>query len=547
MNLGWPRTLSLHGRFVGLVTLVAGVLLVLAALVIHQFTQRHEERNSLAALQGVVSAVEKTAAIGAYAADAVLLQEIVDGLARHPLVGAIVVEGGKGQRLAGGRVPEAAMPPASALGADPLPPVDTRLTSPFDMHEQVGRLRVWVDRQSLTQRARQQAQALVVAMAVLVGVVLLVFNQLALRLLSRPMATLAHELETMTPGSYRPLTLAAGHERDEIGTVVRAANALLASQQRALAEVAAMEAQYRQIFDTTSAGIFVLSPEGRLINSNPAVGRLLGADESAMKSLREGHFPHTVFCDPTAWQELVMRASALGETLSADLEVRRFDGSARWVHCLVSVQAEQRPEDRGLVEGVLYDVTQRRRAESQALHRAEHDALTGLKNRNHVEAALAQRLRQAQGNGHSVALLFVDLDGFKAVNDAFGHDAGDAVLVESARRLRGLLRRSSDIAGRLGGDELVLVLDGADAEDPQVAELADRLVERLSMPVRLGDGREACVGASVGIASFPRDAADAACLLRAADAAMYTAKRGGKGRWRRAMAMPAPREVDHAQ
>ena len=168
------------------------------------------------------------------------------------------------------------------------------------------------------------------------------------------------------------------------------------------------------------------------------------------------------------------------------------------------------------------DVTERRKAEALLRHRAHHDPLTGLPNRYLFEARLDQAT--AQPNSRGCALLCIDLDGFKPVNDLYGHAAGDALLRQMAGRLQeGLGDR--DTAARLGGDEFVLLLDEAPAST--VLDRAQRLHARLTEPYDVGAGQPVLIGAAIGIARAPQHACQAQALLEQADAAMYRAKRLG--------------------
>ncbi len=160
---------------------------------------------------------------------------------------------------------------------------------------------------------------------------------------------------------------------------------------------------------------------------------------------------------------------------------------------------------------------------AQEMEAARHDGLTGLPSRALFHERLQNYLAADLGTG--IALLFVDLDRFKAVNDTLGHAAGDLLLVNVARRLEGVVR-ASDMVGRLGGDEFAVVL--SPATEAQAVEVAGRIIEELSRPYSMGGGRIAEIGASVGIALNTGD--DERELIRSADAAMYRAKRSGRGR-----------------
>ena len=163
-----------------------------------------------------------------------------------------------------------------------------------------------------------------------------------------------------------------------------------------------------------------------------------------------------------------------------------------------------------------------RRENERLSHRAAHDALTGLPNRANFEQCLSTALIRARNDGQTFALLYLDGDGFKAVNDRHGHAAGDAVLVEIAVRLRACLR-AGDIAARLGGDEFALLLAAPSARDA-IARVQICLEERMHYPIRLPSGDKVRVGLSVGSAVFPDDGSNADALIDAADAGMYAAK-----------------------
>ena len=176
------------------------------------------------------------------------------------------------------------------------------------------------------------------------------------------------------------------------------------------------------------------------------------------------------------------------------------------------------------------DVSERKAFEAELAHQAFHDPVTGLANRAMFAEQVRQALARARRDGRTPAVIFLDLDDFKTVNDSLGHAAGDEVLVEFARRLDDSVR-GADVAARFGGDEFAILLEDV-AESQSAADAAQRILELLALPMTAGL-RQVTLSGSIGISIFgPGDARDADELIRDADAAMYIAKRDGKGGYR---------------
>jgi diguanylate cyclase (GGDEF)-like protein/PAS domain S-box-containing protein len=197
----------------------------------------------------------------------------------------------------------------------------------------------------------------------------------------------------------------------------------------------------------------------------------------------------------------------------------------------VAITIQVHPGTQGagpaFVSAIAHDIKELQRAQAQLAHQATHDPLTGLPNRSLFQELGEQALARAEREGTTVTVLFLDLDRFKPVNDTMGHATGDALLVHLAARLRKTVR-AGDLVARFGGDEFVVLCEHP-AGAKEMVELAERLIETLSLPVEI-DGREANVGASVGIAIGAGGRVTIDSLIRDADAALYRAKEMGRGR-----------------
>lgn len=525
MSLG---TQGLQWRFLRLILIWGAVSAVLIIVFAYKFGQERARGDAERHIAELQNAVERTAAIAAYTRDAVLLREVIDGAANNALVDSVSILGPDRQT---------AMVTTKSAGSSDAPTlrVDRILHGPFDQTETVGVLRIQLNEAYIAHAARSEALmfvAILMLQAILIAMVILYAGA---RLMSRPIVQLSRDLAMLQPGTSRRLNIPSGHAEDELGVLVGAANDLLSANEAALlrerglrAEIEAIEAQYRQIFDSTSAGIFVLDRGGKMINCNPTALRVIGCRTNDMRQMKGIDFVERAFAHPDQVRQMIGSAKERNKTVSGDLELRTADGEVHWVHCLISVQDADPDQDDGMVECVMYDVTERKHAEWATRYRAEHDGLTGLKNRAAIEATLDRFIADAADAGEGMALLYVDLDGFKQVNDVLGHKAGDHVLAECAQRMLQTVRRSSDLVGRLGGDEFVIALRHSGIGEAIARETAASLVHALSQPVRCSEDRVVKIGASIGIACYPRDGMSWRQLLHAADEAMYGVKRSGK-------------------
>ena len=263
---------------------------------------------------------------------------------------------------------------------------------------------------------------------------------------------------------------------------------------------------------------------GRFLRVNPALSRMTGYSAEELTAMRVGDLCHPE--DLAANRQELEQALREG-TEGYGLESRylRADQSVIWVSATNSIIRNASGEVLyGFVQA--QDISARRVLEDELVQAATRDPLTGLANRTALEAHLCAALTGAHRSRRPGAVVFCDLDGFKAVNDTLGHEAGDTVLRAVAGRLQAALREG-DVVARLGGDEFVLVVQ--DIDEPGLCALAERLLHELAQPIAHG-GRVLTVTASLGLTVVDDHVADAAALLRRADLAMYEAKQAGRNR-----------------
>ncbi|HWH85114.1 MAG TPA: EAL domain-containing protein [Burkholderiaceae bacterium] len=363
-------------------------------------------------------------------------------------------------------------------------------------------------------------------------------------LAGRPIAGCAG-LETRARGAdggERPVSLSIGSFEHGERRLFSLSLTDLTEQKAADARAREMEALGSSILQVAPYSVMVIGADHRIVSVNAATEALLGYPAAELV----GQVPRLFHDDDEVQQRCRELGAELGRPVlpgpdlfqlyhqrqgGTDSEWTYVRKDGRRIH--VSVMVVKLFDDAGRHIGNVrasIDITDRRRAAEHLRHLAEHDALTGVYNRAGLQLMLDDAVQRCRHGAERLALVFIDLDRFKQINDSLGHDVGDQLLVEVAKRLTATLR-GDDVVARMGGDEFVLMLRNV-ATPAQVESATRKLTQALAAPVNLPGGQTLRISASIGVALCPEHAGDSGALMRQADAAMYRAKRGGRAGWR---------------
>ncbi|GIZ53306.1 sensor domain-containing protein [Noviherbaspirillum aridicola] len=298
----------------------------------------------------------------------------------------------------------------------------------------------------------------------------------------------------------------------------------ITASKKAAYALAERDQRFHSLFEHHPDGVFAFDLNGRLTSANQAFCVLTGRSSEELTNCR-----WQALIDPDCMASVRERfeAAVRGTASNFETTALRKDSAPYDAHVtLVPIVVDGRIVG---VHGIARDITHGKSYERRIEYLATYDALTGLPNRNLLDDRLRHALVQAERDGHRVAVLFLDLNRFKLVNDSLGHDMGDALLRIVADRLKSCVREADTVA-RLGGDEFVIVLENiATAQD--VVIVARNVLAQIEKPVTL-EGHEFVVSGSIGCSLYPKDGSSAGALLRAADLAMYEAKSAGGGAFR---------------
>ena len=372
-----------------------------------------------------------------------------------------------------------------------------------------------IEKESILRPIRELILKLATVGTIIVIIFLIIGMNLVRRIV-KAIQVISKDFERITKQDFSPLKLSSSLK--EIDSMVKGFNRMakvIARKQQELNQAAI-------VFDNTSEGIFITNAEPKIISSNAAFTEITGYEGYEVigkkpSILRSGQ--HDAEFYQQMWQVIEEDGCWSGE-----VQNRRKSGEVYTE--LLSINSFKSESGKVLQYiGVFTDISNIKAVEHKLEHLAHHDPLTNLPNRLLCNARLEQELQIAKRHDHLVAVMFLDLDMFKNINDSLGHVLGDKLLQKVTARMSKKMRDEDTIA-RLGGDEFVVIVGYLEARE-DAASIAEGILELFSMPFSI-DGHEIFIGASIGISIYPEDAHDAETSLRNADTAMYRAKSEGR-------------------
>ena len=514
---------------------VIGVAYLLGAAVIlvssSVATQRAHDESSRH-LGELLDTVERTLSVAVFVGDEQLAREVANGLLKNSEVANVVIRA-SGREVANLGRGEA--PRITALSGR----LTRAIRSPFDAKDVIGEVEIRADSEIVDGRIQNEGVFVASLLAVQLAIVSAAVVVIVLFRVVRPIKRLSDRLHRLDAAAGQRLVSPTGSDGSEINRLVDDINGLAGRLVLALEDEHALrlqrevdERKYRAIFENAESGIFVAERNGRLQSFNRSFARQMAMAETAASDGVTRHLQDFPWCEPMQLLDLIGKSLRNGGSVSADVELRLSESACCWLNIAVGAIGTD------LVQGIVSDVTERKLAEASARRLAITDPLTGLGNRHGLEQYLFESIRNAPAR--PFALMLVDLDGFKRINDAIGFPAGDRVLVAAASRLTACLK-STDWVARSGGDEYAVVLPGV-AGESDAAGIGTRIVDVLGRVFDVDDS-QTFLGASVGITLYPIDGADAPTLLRNAELALERSRAAGG----RTFCFFEPRMVEQAE
>jgi diguanylate cyclase (GGDEF)-like protein/PAS domain S-box-containing protein len=520
---GWKRWRhGLVARSLFAVFLVVLLLAGVSSIIVSKAVDNRESQQAIKALHELVEAVANTASIASFTKDEQLATEVVQGLMSNSDVLKVTIRSTEKTLARAERGNTSKTPIEAGTPGYIIHP----LTSPFQPDELVGEIHLESDWDNIKARIDKSTDEALTIQIAQMALVVLITAALMFFLVVRPIKKISDRLHRLGSGSGNMLSVPRGHKNSEIGQLVNNINDLTGRLVNTLEQERDLQRQqiiarrkYQNLFDHAASGIFVANRSGQLESFNRAFANLTWLLESERKESR--------LLTEIHWREPEQLLAMLAKSLDDKNESREYQedfklagrrGSDRWVNISIL------PLGDGNVQGTVSDVTQRKQEEISAKHQAITDTLTGFSNR----AGLQLALDELSASSPPFALVMIDLNGFKQINEALGFHVGDQLLLKVSTRLKTILS-PEDHAVRIDGDKFVLLLKG-EQERSAVNQRMDQLLLLLSQSYDTNDASNLnnpniiSINASIGIAFFPIDGSNLNDLLRSAELALSSSE-----------------------
>jgi diguanylate cyclase (GGDEF)-like protein/PAS domain S-box-containing protein len=511
--------------------MVSGMALLVSLLfigVMSPITQRHVERRSLGQLNELMESMSVMASIACFAKDATLARETAEAFTKHSAVHRVTIVA-FGQELA-----TAGRRDGKSAGEEKRTITQT-LYSPFDATEKIGEVVLEPAWQLIQEDVNNNVHNVTLVLFLLAIAVIAVIALVISYTVIRPVGHISDALHMLEPGSNNVVPIPRGHESDELGRLVNDMNDLLLRLRTSLGQEHELRLQrvlneklrlYATMFDNSQDGIIITDRQNHIVAVNRAFTQITGYGEREVigknpRFMSSGRHDRAFY--EKMWNELNTTGYWKGELWNRckDEQIR-----PKWY----SISAVR--DDEGEIINhiaIFSDITERKMAEERIEFLAHHDPLTQLPNRVLARDRFSLALVTAMRDMSNIAILYIDLDGFKYVNDTFGHQAGDQLLLSVAERLKSHVRETDTIS-REGGDEFMIILPGI-RDIAIIHRITTEILGKISSPFDIV-GHTIGISASIGMAYYPQHGMDFDTLLKSADAAMYVAKNSGKNAYR---------------
>lgn len=496
----------------------------------------NERRAIMSNVEQVTNVVRRSAEQAAYEFSVTQADRVASGLFEYRAIQRVLLRADDGQVLVDKSRPavETRWRELTELLFDKETPIRQKLIF-GESKTPVGELEVTLDN-AIAGEAFLERAVLVMASGLVRNMALaILMTAIFYGMVTRPLRAAAIGVAAVNPAHPREhlVPVPKGHDRNELGFLVKRINHLLggfgeAIERRRLAEQMAQTSEKRlqAILDNVLDGIMTLDRDGRIQSANPAAAALFGIHETTLKGM-------SILNLLPELRRLLVDRSDLADLFDQIIavhagELGEVEGKTKTrEHVTIDIGVSAHSfQEESLYIVILRDVTERKQAIAKIRHIALHDSLTDLANKNHFVEKLAESVISTRQYDQKLAVLLLDLDNFKEVNDTLGHIMGDHLLIDLAKRLQFCLKESDAFVARFGGDEFgLLVRNYGSPQDLNI--LTKKLLDSLAQPSQI-EGHKLFITTSIGAAIFPEDGEDSAELLRSADLALYRAKQLGR-------------------
>ncbi|WP_206486068.1 sensor domain-containing diguanylate cyclase [Thalassotalea sp. G2M2-11] len=496
-------------RLAIVVIFAASAVGFLSTLIFYRITYLNELALSKTKLTQLHSTISPTASIATYLEEQEMVTEVVNGLLTNDIV--------KGVDLV-----SPSLKITSPLYEKTKDTLEFKIFSPFEPDRVVGTLSITPNLVEITKRANKISFDNVFIIGIQTAIVTLIIIIVAYVVVTRPIIQIADRLHHITPGTKKRVRIPVNHKHSELGSLVVDINLLLdktaeqIKQERNLRdEVERLSRHFRTLFEQSTSPIILTEPKGNILLYNEAFLHLLKKLDIPFKR-SYGPYLRELFIDQALVDDCVEMAFANDEIASGEFQLINNNQEIIWVQCIITASITDAYNEHHQI--TLHDISKRKQQLEQLDKTANTDKLTQLLNRRGGE----QKINALIQSKTPFALLLLDLNKFKPINDIHGHETGDAILIHVASQLtKGMRRR--DILSRWGGDEFIIVLPNIPATE--LKDIADKIIALIEAPLFIPQlDSSLSVTASIGATLFPDDQTSLKALLECADQAMYWSK-----------------------